>query len=114
MKTDCLGHCDVSPSTNVSSVSDRRRSRRNNVGQAELVNQLLRSRPLAETGCRIQMPDVAEVDQPAAPCTRQPLDTVKPCERVVAACCNDAEEREPPARNGKPMMRAQLPERRIA
>ena len=51
--------------------SDRLRRSPNTIGQAEHVNEFLGSRPLAEARRRVQVADVAEVDQLAAPVARQ-------------------------------------------
>src|SRR5262245_31944107 len=60
----------------------------------ELANEFVRLRPLAEAGGWVEMTDVADVHEPAAPRLRQLGDAFEAAERIVATRCDDAREEQ--------------------
>src|SRR5262245_34181265 len=71
-------------------------------GRRQLANEFVRLRPLAEAGGWVEMTDLPDVDEPAAPRLGQLGDALEATQRIVATRCDDAREGQRFARHGQP------------
>src|SRR5690349_15139440 len=79
----------------------------------EAADEFVGARPGAEAGGRIEVADLAEVHQLAAPVAGQHFEALVTCQRVVAAGREDAGEGETLTRHRQPAPGAQIVERGV-